>query len=50
MKIEKNKAEGKEVTLYHSKESGSPLIILNNYDGDGQSVIEGAIANLFIET
>ena len=40
MKTETFKAEGKEAALYHSKGSGSPLIILNNYDGDGRSVIE----------
>ena len=34
--------EEKEVTLYHSTESGSPLIVLNNYSGDGESVMEAA--------
>ncbi|MBR1471391.1 MAG: alpha/beta hydrolase [Lachnospiraceae bacterium] len=42
MNIEKFKAEGKEATLYHSKGSGSPLILLNNYAGDGKSVMEAA--------
>ena len=40
MNIEKFEAAEKEATLYHSKESGSPLIILNNYAGDGKSVME----------
>jgi len=40
MNIEKFEAAGKAATLYHSKESGSPLIILNNYAGDGKSVME----------
>ncbi len=30
------------MTLYHSKEPNSPLIILNNYAGDGGAVIEAA--------
>ena len=42
MKTEKFKSAGKAVTLYHSKESGSPLIILNNYGDDGRSVMEAA--------
>ena len=42
MNIETFKSAEKEVTLYHSKKSGSPLIILNNYDGDGKAVIEEA--------
>ena len=40
MNTEQFISEGKEATLYHSKESGSPLIILNNYTGDGKSVME----------
>lgn len=40
MNVEKFEAAEKEATLYHSKESGSPLIILNNYAGDGKSVME----------
>ena len=40
MNVEKFEVAEKEATLYHSKESGSPLIILNNYAGDGKSVIE----------
>ena len=40
--LEKFKTEGKEVSLYHSNVSGSPLIILNNYTGDGKSVVEAA--------
>lgn len=42
MYIEKFDSEGKEATLYHSVESGSPLIILNNYADDGKSVVEAA--------
>lgn len=42
MNTERFKSAGKEATLYHSKESGSPLIILNNYAGDGKSVMEAA--------
>ena len=42
MNMEKFKSAGKEVTLYHTKGSGSPLIILNNYAGDGKSVMEAA--------
>lgn len=42
MYIEKFDSEGKEATLYHSAESGSPLIILNNYADDGKSVVEAA--------
>ena len=40
MNIEQFDVEGKEATLYHSKESGSPLIILNNYEGSGKEVME----------
>lgn len=40
MNVEKFEAAEKEAILYHSKESGSPLIILNNYAGDGKSVME----------
>ena len=40
MNVEKFEVAEKEATLYHSKESGSPLIILNNYAGDGKSVME----------
>ena len=42
MNIEKFESAAKEATLYHSKESGSPLIILNSYAGGGQSVMEAA--------
>ena len=42
MNIEKFESAGKEATLYHSKSSGSPLIIFNNYAGDGKSVMETA--------
>ena len=42
MDIEKFGSAGKVATLYHSKASGSPLIILNSYDGDGKSVMEAA--------
>ena len=34
--------EEKEAALYHAKEAGRPLIILNNYTGDGSSVLEAA--------
>ena len=30
----------KKITLYHSKEEGAPLIVLNTYTGDGESVHE----------
>ena len=40
--MEKFKSEGREATLYHSKESGSPLIIFNTYADDGKSVMEAA--------
>ena len=40
MHVENFEVAEKEATLYHSKESGSPLIILNNYAGDGKSVME----------
>ena len=40
--METFKKEGKTATLYRAKESGKPLIILNNYDGDGSSVLEEA--------
>lgn len=40
MKVEKFCIEEKEVTLYHSKNPGMPLVILNNYVGDGKSVME----------
>ena len=42
MNIEKFRIGEKQVTLYHSKEPNSPLIILNNYAGDGGAVIEAA--------
>jgi hypothetical protein len=40
--METFKKEGKTATLYRAKEPGKPLIILNNYDGDGSSVLEEA--------
>ena len=40
MSVEKYCIPEKELTLYHSKDAGSPLIILNNYAGDGRSVME----------
>ena len=43
MNIEKYRIGNKDVTLYHSKDPESPLIILNNYSGDGKSVMEAAI-------
>ena len=42
MDMEKFKVEEKEAALYHAEESGSPLIILNHYTGDGKSVMEEA--------
>lgn len=42
MKAEKFNAAGKEAALYHAAEAGSPLIILNNYAGDGRTVMEAA--------
>ena len=42
MNIEKFSIGVKQVTLYHSKEPNSPLIILNNYAGDGEDVIEAS--------
>ena len=42
MNTERFKAEEKEATLYHSKEPGSPLVILNTYDGEGKAVLEAA--------
>ena len=41
--MEKFNIEGKEVTLYHSKGTDRPLIILNNYAGDGRSVMKAAM-------
>ncbi len=40
MNIEKFNVERKTVTLYHSPEACSPLIILNSYAGDGKTVME----------
>ena len=40
--METFKAQGKTAALYRAKEPGKPLIILNNYDGDGNSVLEEA--------
>ena len=42
MNIEKYNIGKKEVTLYHSEETGSPLVVLNTFFGDGSSVIEVA--------
>ncbi len=36
--------EGKEVTLYLASEAGRPLIVFNNYEGDGSSVLEAVRA------
>ena len=33
------KLDGKSVTLYLGKQKESPLILLNNYSGDGESVV-----------
>ncbi|MBP3852884.1 MAG: hypothetical protein J6D36_10105 [Erysipelotrichaceae bacterium] len=41
--MEKFNIEGKEVTLYHSIGTDRPLIILNNYAGDGRSVMKAAM-------
>ena len=30
---------GKKATLYGSEQPAAPLIILNNYSGDGESVV-----------
>ena len=42
MKTEKFKVGGKEATLYLSKEKDSPLILFNNFEEDGESVMEAA--------
>ncbi len=39
MNIEKFSTEGREVTMYISEGRDAPLIVLNNYSGDGSSVI-----------
>lgn len=40
MNIEKFKVNGKDATLYLSKKESCPLIVLNNYSGNGASVLE----------
>ena len=40
MEIMKYSNFGKEITLYLSTKENSPLIILNNYAGDGKSVVD----------
>ena len=40
MGIEKFSIQEKEVTIYHSLNENTPLIILNTYTGDGASVYE----------
>ena len=40
MEIIKYSTSGKEMTLYLSAKENSPLIILNNYAGDGKSVAD----------
>ena len=42
MNIEKFHAAGKEAALYHAEKAGSPLLVLNHYEGDGRSVMEAA--------
>lgn len=42
MHLEQFKAEGKEATLYHAKEAGCPLIILNTFTDEGKAVMEAA--------
>ena len=37
---EKFNIDGKEVTLYPAQESSSPLIVLNQFAGDGADVLE----------
>lgn len=31
---------GKKATLYHATETSSPLVVLNNYSGDGSSIVQ----------
>lgn len=40
MEIRKYKCAGKDMTLYSAEREGSPLIILNNFEGDGKSVVD----------
>ena len=41
--LEKRKfsVSGKEVTLYPAMQADRPLIVLNTYTGDGESVMRG---------
>ncbi len=45
MEIKKYKSCGKDMTLYLSDKDDSPLILLNNFSGDGKSVVD-ALDNL----
>ena len=45
MKMETFTAEGRKATLYTSESADRPLIVLNNYSGDGASVVK-AMAEL----
>ena len=40
MNIEKYRAGGKSVTLYHADKEYMPLVVLNTYTGDGASVVK----------
>lgn len=40
MKIEKSIVEGKNLTLYKADSNNRPLIVLNNYSGDGISIVK----------
>lgn len=40
MKIEKSIVEGKNLTLYKADSNNKPLIVLNNYSGDGISIVK----------
>ena len=40
MQVDQFNIGGKEAALYHAKEAGSPLIVLNTFAGGGDSVME----------
>lgn len=40
MEIKKYTADGREVTLYTADSENRPLVVLNNYSGDGSSVVK----------
>ena len=40
MEIRKYKCAGKDMTLFPAEREGSPLIILNNFEGYGKSVVD----------